>query len=179
MSKKVNEKATTAITAEELKGLFEKYSNVSLRKLAHSTEVSYPVILKASKAPVPGEAYNPDITNWRAVAEVLNRKEKDLTALDWEALNAPAGSGATLVKDTEAFQVGTKVYLRRNNETPYEIVYRTDTNVVLLLEGTTEPHVWSWDTFIFNGPVFEPRAVTAKAKTKAKAKAEAEAKAAQ
>lgn len=167
MSKKVNEKATTAITAEELRGLFEKYPNVSLRKLAHSTEVSYPVILKASKAPVPGEAYNPDITNWEAVAGVLNRKEKDLTTLDWEALNANAKSGATLIKDTEAFQVGAKVYLRRNNETPYEIVYRTDTNVVLLLEGTTEPHVWSWDTFIFNGPVFEPRAITAKVKAKA------------
>lgn len=162
MSKKMNanEAAITATntTRESLQALFEKYPNASLRKLAAATEINYGVLLKKSKDPIPGEAYDPEAINWKSLEDKLIAKGVDWTALDWEALNAgPNRKGTSLQKDIDAFKVGDKVYLRRNNTTPYEIVYKTDTHVVLMLEGTSEPMAWANNTFLINGPVFQPR----------------------
>lgn len=179
MSKKINEKNTSAITttkvdleeitrdypavtAQDLKEKFEKYPNVSLRKLAPAVNVNYGLLLRKSKEPVKGEIYDPEATNWEAIAEVCSailERRRNYANIDWEELNkSGARKGATLIKDMEKFPVGTKVYLRRNNETPYEIVYKTETHVVIQLEGTQEPIAWSNSTFLINGPVFEPRA---------------------
>lgn len=163
MSKKMNANeaaitATTTTTRESLQALFEKYPNASLRKLAAATEINYGVLLKKSKDPIPGEAYDPEAINWKALEDKLTAKGVDWNTLDWEALNAgPNRKGTALQKDIDAFKVGDKVYLRRNNTTPYEIVYKTDTHVVLMLEGTSEPMAWANNTFLINGPVFQPR----------------------
>ena len=162
MSKKMNanEAAITATntTRESLQALFEKYPNASLRKLAAATEINYGVLLKKSKDPIPGEAYDPEAINWKSLEDKLTAKGVDWNTLDWEALNAgPNRKGTSLQKDIDAFKVGDKVYLRRNNTTPYEIVYKTDTHVVLMLEGTSEPMAWANNTFLINGPVFQPR----------------------
>ena len=167
MSKKVNENATTATTAEvatneqelSLQEYFEKYPNASLRKIAHATGINYGVLLKKSKEPVEGQPYDPNATNWTAIEEKLKAKEVDYTALDWEALNeGPARKGATLQKTVDAFKVGDKVYLRRDNAVPYEILYKTETHIVIMKVGTSEPQAWANNTFLINGPVFEPRA---------------------
>lgn len=181
MSKKVNNAetttATTATTSTEktvktaktprivdgsdLKALFEKYPNASVRKLAQSLDITYGIMLKASKAPVAGQPYDPEATNWDALVNECAKRNKNFLEdgglVDWAALNEGRASSATLIKDMDAFKVGQKVYLRRNNTTPYEIVYKTDTHVVILLEGTSEPQAWKHETFLFNGPVFEPR----------------------
>lgn len=165
MSKKVNaiEAATTATEKESLQSLFERYPNASIRKLAAATEINYGVLLKKSKDPIPGEAYDPEATNWAAVEAKLTAKGVDWTQLDWEALNAgPNRKGTALQKDIDAFKVGDKVYLRRNNTTPYEILYKTATHVVVMLEGSTEPQAWANNTFLLNGPVFQPRAEKSK-----------------
>lgn len=165
MSKKVNaiETATTATEKESLQSLFERYPNASIRKLAAATEINYGVLLKKSKDPIPGEAYDPEATNWAAVEAKLTAKGIDWTQLDWEALNAgPNRKGTALQKDIDAFNVGDKVYLRRNNTTPYEILYKTATHVVVMLEGSTEPQAWANNTFLLNGPVFQPRAEKSK-----------------
>ena len=173
MSNKVNVKETTTNATVEVKDTqrttleqyMEKYPLVSLRKLAHATNVTYGILLKKSKEPVVGEAYDPEATNWNALEAVFERKGINLAEVAWDELNqGPNRQGATLIKDTSAFKVGDKVYLRRNNETPYEILYTTETHVVIKLDGTSEPIAWSWSTFMINGPVFEPRAqkVTAK-----------------
>lgn len=142
-----------------LKTYFEEYPNASLRKLAAATNINYGVLLKKSKDPIPGEAYDPEATNWGALEAKLTAKGVDWNTLDWEAMNAgPNRKGSALVKDMSAFNVGDKVYLRRNNEIPYEILYKTDTHIVIMLEGTTEPQAWANNTFLINGPVFEPRA---------------------
>lgn len=142
-----------------LRNYFEAYPNASLRKLAAATSINYGVLLKKSKDPIPGEAYDPEATNWGALEEKLTAKGVDWNTLDWEAMNAgPNRKGSALVKDMSAFNVGDKVYLRRNNEVPYEILYKTDTHIVIMLEGTTEPQAWANNTFLINGPVFEPRA---------------------
>ena len=162
MSKKINNEAihATATVSKTLKEYFEEYPNASLRKLAAATNINYGIMLKKSKEPVAGEAYDPEAINWAAVEAKLASKKVDFHELDWDALNeGPNRKGSTLVKDMDAFQVGMKVYLRRNNETPYEIVYKTATHVVLMLEGSSEPMAWSNNTFLINGPVFSPRAV--------------------
>lgn len=165
MSKKMNaEAAITATTIEavnhySLQKCFELNPNASLRKLAAATNVNYGVLLKKSKEPIPGEAYDPEATNWKALEDKLTSKGVDWNNLNWSELNAgPNRKGTALQKDIAAFQVGDKVYLRRDNTTPYEILYKTETHVVIMKVGTSEPQAWANNTFLINGPVFEPRA---------------------
>ena len=167
MSKKINttNEAITATTNEEvaptvnLKELMEQYPNVSLRKLALSLDLSYGWILKCSKKPIAGQPYDPDATNYDEVAKTFARKGIDLTSIDWESLNesAQTSRGILLTKDMSAFEVGQKVYLREDNEVPFDICYKTDTHIVIMKEGSTEPRAWSHSTFLMKGPVFEPR----------------------
>lgn len=155
--------ATNNKFEDSLQSLFEAYPNASLRKLAHVTGVNYGVLLKKSKDPIPGEAYDPEATNWKALEDKLTSKGIDWTTLDWVALNAgPNRQGATLQKNIDAFNVGDRVYLRKNNTTPYEILYKTATHIVIMLEGTSEPQAWANNTFLINGPVFQPRAEKSK-----------------
>ena len=147
-------------TNNSLQTYFEQYPNASIRKLSTATSINYGIMLKLSKKPIPGEAYDPEAINWTALEEKLTSKEVDWTALDWDAMNeGPNRKGATLVKDIDAFQVGAEVYLRKNNEVPYVIVYKTDTHVVVQLKGSTEPQAWAHNTFLLYGPSLEPRAV--------------------
>lgn len=164
MSKK-NTAAVETIAREtmNLQAYFTDYPNASLRKLAQATGINYGVLLKKSKDPIPGEAYDPEATNWTALEAKLTSKGVDWNTLDWVAMNAsPNRQGASLQKNIDAFNVGDKVYLRKNNTTPYEILYKTATHIVIMLEGTSEPQAWSNSTFLINGPVFQPRAEKSK-----------------
>lgn len=163
------------ITVETLKTLLSEHPNVSLRAVAKELEVSYNAVLKASKAPVPGEAYDPDAVNYDAIYNVLSKKEKldELILLDWEAMEAKAHSTrGTLVKDIAQFPVGSLVYLRENNETPFEVIYKTETNIVIMLQGTSEPRVLKNSTFLFKGPSFTPRTIVAEFKDEEEAEEE-------
>lgn len=147
-------------TNNSLQTYFEQYPNASIRKLSTVTGINYGIMLKLSKKPIPGEAYDPEAINWGALEEKLTSKGIDWTTLNWDAMNeGPNRKGATLQKDINAYSVGTKVYLRKNNATPYEIVYKTGTHIVIMLEGTTEPQALAHNTFLLYGPSFEPRAV--------------------
>ena len=147
-------------TNNSLQAYFEQYPNASIRKLSAVTNINYGILLKLSKKPIPGEAYDPEAINWGALEEKLTSKGIDWTTLDWDAMNeGPNRKGATLQKDINAYSVGTKVYLRKNNTTPYEIIYMTGTHIVIMLEGTTEPQALAHNTFLLYGPSFEPRAV--------------------
>lgn len=186
MSKKMNaEAAITATTIEavnhySLQKCFELNPNASLRKLAQATNINYGVLLKKSKDPIPGEAYDPEATNWAALEAKLTSKGVDWNNLNWSELNAgPNRKGTSLQKDIEAFKVGDKVYLRRDNTTPYEILYKTETHVVIMKEGTSEPQAWANNTFLINGPVFEPRATKVKAEQPAESSEADETEAAQ
>lgn len=143
----------------DLKSLMEQYPNVSLRKLALSLELSYGWILKCSKKPIAGQPYDPDAINYDEVAKTFARKGINLSELDWESLNesTQTSRGISLQKDMSAFQVGGKVYLREDNEVPFDICYKTATHIVIMKQGDTEPRAWSHSTFLMKGPVFEPR----------------------
>ena len=160
MSKKVNatEAATTATTNFNLKEAMTAYPNVSLRKLATACELSYGWVLKQAKKPIPGETYDPEAINYEAVQATFVKKGIDLSTLAWDALNeAVVKRGSLLTKDMSAFEVGAKVYLREDNTTPFVVCYKTETHIVIMKEGSTEPRAWSHATFLMKGPVFEPR----------------------
>lgn len=139
-----------------LKSLMNQYPNVSLRKLSEVAGISYPTILKASKKPIAGVAYNPDEVNYDALDQLFAKRDIDVSSFDWETLNEKK-SKATLCKDPSQFNVGSLVYLRKHPTTPYEIIYKTETHIVIMLQGTQEPQSWSLNTFMLNGPSFEPR----------------------
>lgn len=143
----------------------KRYPNASLRKLAAATNLSYPVLLKRSKAPIVGQPYDPENTNWRAVAEYAVSHYVHLEDLDWEALNATKQRAGTVGvgRSLSDYEVGQKVWLRRDNEVPYQIVYMTETHVVLLQDDSTEPIAWSATTFLLNGPALQPRVKKVKA----------------
>lgn len=155
------EVAPTTTPTVDLKTLMEQYPNVSLRKLALSLELSYGWILKCSKKPIAGQPYDPDAVNYDEVAKTFARKGIDLTSIDWESLNesTQTSRGILLTKDMDAFQVGQKVYLREDNEVPFDICYKTATHIVIMKQGDTEPRAWSHSTFLMKGPVFEPRTI--------------------
>lgn len=168
MSKKIKENAIPTTTQEvettptiSLEELMNTYPNVSLRKLALSLELSYGWILKCSKKPIAGQPYDPEAVNYEEVQKTFERKGIDLTSLDWETLNesSQTSRGISLQKDMGAFQVGGKVYLREDNEVPFNICYKTDSHIVIMKEGSTEPRAWSHATFLMKGPVFEPRTI--------------------
>lgn len=162
-----------AFTGADLEAKLTAYPNVSLRKLAIACELSYGWILKCSKEPIAGVPFDPEAINYDKVASVFAKRDIDLATIDWEGLNiATVRNGATLTKDMDAFTVGKKVYLREDNTTPFEIVYKTGTHIVIMKEGTTEPRSWSHATFLMKGPVFEPRTETEK--TTARKQMEAE-----
>ena len=48
--------------------------------------------------------------------------------------------------------------LEKYPTTPLSIIYKTETHIVMLLEGTTEPICWKQTTLLLNGPTKEPRA---------------------
>lgn len=156
-AKTINQETVAAIAAT-LKENFENHPNATIRKFAHAVEMNYMGLLNASRKPIVGEAYDPEAKNYNAMAELIAKNGVDVAEVNWEELETVnRASTATLIKDMGQFTVGSKVYIRRNPATPYEIVYKTETHIVLLLEGSTEPIAWQHSTFLFNGPQFEPR----------------------
>lgn len=148
-----------------------EFSNVSLRQIAFSANVSYGRLLKASREPIPGVMYNPNEMNWEALSKILTPELID--AIDWEALNDSKGTVAP-VRGFEDFKIGDYVYIRRDNDLPYKIIYSTKTHVVIqhvaeikdnemILDAT--PLCWSHSTFMLNGPVLQPRSKEAKGVT--------------
>lgn len=157
---------TMEAIANELSIQFELHKNVSLRKVAQAIGLNYQTMLKASKQPVVGQPYNPDELNFEAVAQYIAKRDDAVEAfkeIDWLEMDASAQAGrqAQLSKDINdpMFDVGKQVYLRINPTVPYNIIFKTGTHIVLMLEGTEEPISWSHSTFFFKGPQAEPRTV--------------------
>lgn len=141
------------------KYVFENYENISIRKFANAVEVNYQMLLKASRKPIEGVAYDPTAINYDAIDAIVAKREIDLDSIDWKAINELPSriSNATLSKNIEDFNVGDKIYLREDNETPFEILYKTGTHIVIMKEGTSEPRALSHSTFFFKGPSFNKR----------------------
>lgn len=153
-----NVSAIASVTGYELRNYMEQYSNASLRRIAEHTGISYAWLLKTSKKPIVGEAYDPEAVNYEAIAKLIASKDISLTDLPWQQMNEAnaRNSIAKLSKNPEDFPIGSKWYLR-GGDTQLEIVYSTQTNVVLLPVDSTVPQNLSWATFFQKGPSEEAR----------------------
>lgn len=127
----MSKKETTATTMSVREAL-ENTPNLSLRKLALATDVTYGVLLKASKKPIEGVPYDPANVNYEAVDEVFTRKGIDLASLDLVSIAGEARPKATKEFD---LKLGDKYTIRGNDEV-YEIVAITKSHVCI--QATTE-----------------------------------------
>ena len=147
--------STPKSAAQILEQQMSAYPKATVRKIAHAAQVSYIKLYNASKKAIVGEIYDPEKLNFEEMAKILGNDK--LLDIRWEELEANGGKKATLTKDMAKFEVGQKVYLRRDNEKPYVIIHKTETHIVIQHEGSETPLAWQNDTFLINGPVFEPR----------------------
>lgn len=148
------------------KELFETYENLTLRNFSNTVGLNYHMVLKNSKKPIAGQIYDPDVVNYDSIDLMVEKKGIDLESFDWVEINSNlTRSSGTVVKDMSEFNVGDKVYLRNNKTTPYNIIYKTETHIVIMLEGTTVPQSWNWSTFGFHGPSKTPRVDQAETET--------------
>lgn len=118
---------------------------VSLRKLAITTEATYNVLLKASKAPISGVPYDPTSINYEEVEKKLVAKigQEKFDAIDWKALSESVTAVSNLKDPVE---VGDRVILR-DRQAFYAVVYKTASHVVIQAEGTDAPRAMSNGTF--------------------------------
>ena len=142
-----------------IKDYLEKYENVSLRKLSIETGCTYGLVLKQARKPVQGQLYDPNSINYEALDAYFEKREVDLSTLNWDELNKVTSriGEASISKNMEDYQVGTTWWLREDNENPFEIVYKTDTHIVVLKQGDTEPHSMKHSTFLAKGPMKQSR----------------------
>ena len=141
--------------AEILEAQMRAYPKATVRKIAHAAQISYIKLYTASKKAINGQIYDETKLNYAEMAKVLGPDK--IVDIRWEDIETNAKSKATLTKDMAKFEVGQKVYLRRDNEKPYTIIHKTETHIVIQQEDTQTPLAWQNDTFLINGPVFEPR----------------------
>jgi hypothetical protein len=135
------------------------YPTVSLKRICDELGLCYQYVLKASKQPIAGAAYDPDAFNDEAVAKIVERKGADTDSIDWAAIAAEAKATAPVGKP-EDFTVGTNFKLRESKErqeqglTPtYAVLAALDSYVVFVdTEHDVAPRVMNWDTFLHQSP---------------------------
>lgn len=131
-----------------LRTIMESTENFSLRKLAVATGANYNMLLKYSKQPIVGTVYDPTAFNYEAVEQYLAKKCPDL---DYNALAKMDFSNVNATKVPFTLSLGMQLKLRQD-EAVYEVVYFTDTHVVIKATDSTQPRVFSNPTFMHQGP---------------------------
>ena len=146
----LKEEQTMSRDYNVIENIMGNYSGLTIRKICTVGDLKYYKILKASKAPVPGEVYDPDRVNWKAVDALLTESaKKKLEKIDWSAYED--GSSIKVEVNYDKFEVGTRWHLRTFGWVT--IVYVTNTHVVLILDTDSDiPRSWKLETFITNGP---------------------------
>lgn len=130
------------------------YPKLSLKSICEAAGLCYQYVLKASKQPIAGQAYDPEAVNYDAIAKIVERKGADLSTIDWAALESNV-KVATPVNKQEDFKIGTEFTLRESEEkkgTVYSILVTTDTHLVFMAVDSTQPRVMNWDTFVHQSP---------------------------
>ena len=133
--------------------------SLSLKALSIGTKTPYSTLLKAFRAPVVGQMYDPDAINITAIEAALTAKmgTEAFAAFDFEAL-IETESAISMIDTT----VGTKLTIKRGGglrdvASVYTIVFVTPTHVVLDSNTSTEPRVMGIKTLKMFGaqPVIE------------------------
>lgn len=138
----------------KLEKLFNENEAMNLRKLAIATNCTYQVLLKASKKPVVGEAYDPTKINYEELARAIERKisVEEFDAIDFDAIIASARTTSAQLTASD-FAVDESFILRNDKDgRTYKMLLKTDTHVVIIRDDTTQPRVMSNETFAHQGP---------------------------
>ena len=167
MSKaKTTTTATPATTTRtSFKDISVAYPGISLKRLCETAGLCYQYVLKASKQPIEGEAYDAASFNYDAVQRICDKHaDLDLSAFDWASVEAEAlqaKSAQPRVSAVEDFTVGMEFKLREPKGTEgtpiYRVVYTTTTHVVCQYIDDTQPRVMHWDTFMHQSPRILPK----------------------
>lgn len=134
----------------KLSEIFAKYDKLTIAKLSEATNINYALLLKKSKEPIPGVAYDPESKNFTAMDALMEKRKVDLDKIDWEKLNSEAQAKSTSTVKEAVWKVGDKYYLRYFKAN-FEVVYMTAEYVCILQEGLTQPKVLANNTFIACG----------------------------
>ena len=137
-----------------IKEIKETYPNISLKKICDETKVCYQYVLKASKQPIPNEAYDATAFNFEAVQKIFDKKEIDLSLFNWEQINSEQKVFEPINKP-EDFNPGSTCFKIRNVDILYKTVYITESHIVFVPASTddgTQPRVMNWDTFLHQSP---------------------------
>lgn len=126
------------------------YPRISLKRICDELGLCYQYVLKASKQPIPGQAYDPSAINYQAIEKIVANKKADVSSVDWAAIEASTKVVEPINKP-EDFQVGTSFTLR-GNDSVWTVVYQTITHVVFVADADTQPRVMNWDTFQHQSP---------------------------
>lgn len=132
--------------ADVLKNWFETVEGISLRKLSLATDVSYQMLLKASRKPIEGVPYDPSAINYHALAKVLERHEIDVNAIDVAQLEGVAIRAALKEHD---LNLGDK-YTIRNNPLQWTVAILTATSICL--QSGDDLRTMSISTFLHQTP---------------------------
>lgn len=141
--------------AAAIAALFEEHPELSLRRFCDVLSVGYQYVLKMSKKPVAGQAYDPDARNYAEIAKILDRKGCRLEDTDWDAVCAETKRYEPL-SELDEFQPGIEFRMRAtgNHEADdvFEVLLRTETHIVFEQVGDTQPRVMNFDTFLHQSP---------------------------
>lgn len=133
------------------KAFLSQHTSLSLRKIAIALNLNYNMLLKQSKKPIEGVAYDANATNFVAIDEYVNSRTNESTTndIDWDAIESEAiASKVVLPKE---FALNENVSLRGDDDV-YEIVLMTSTHIVLNPKASTQPRVMNLATFLHQGP---------------------------
>ena len=139
------------------KELFASNETLSLRKLALVTEVSYGVLLKASKKPIAGVPYDPTNVNYDEIDKVFAARKIELADLDPATLETEVRAKA--LKDAD-IRVGAQ-YTIRGNEQPWKVIAMTSKDVCIQQDDSLR--AMSIATFMHQTPKLVTEKATAEA----------------
>lgn len=132
-----------------LKEQMNNHPTISLKKLADATGCCYQYLLKASKKPIQGEAYDAAAINYDEVERLVRRK-KAIEDIDFDAIEATVKVIEPVSKLAD-ISVDTRFKLRAD-ENIYTAIYLTDTHIVFIADNSTQPRVMNLDTFAHQSP---------------------------
>ena len=141
-------KNTNTITFKQIR---EDYKMISLKLFCETTELCYQYILKASKKPIEGQPYDPTAVNYDAVQKIIDQKNVNLNAFDWDKLNDEHILRTTPINAIDDFEIGTQFKLRTDVNV-YRVVYISNTCIAFVDSFNEKIRTMNHDTFIHQSP---------------------------
>lgn len=146
----------------EIKIVMEMYPKLSLKRICDETGLCYQYVLKASKQPIAGVAYDASAFNYKAVDAIVAKKEIDFDCYDWPAIEESVRTVEPISKIGE-FSIGTEFTLRGSDNTNVVVYLNSEltgaapgeytiTEIVFKDLETRKVRVMNVDTFAHQSP---------------------------